>query len=108
MPHTIGRAFLICASRKCDFWIWADGTLPFSDEAQGRFNEWADSEGIDDGICFEGMILRCNVPAMAMADLWHSQVTWRSIYSPHNARRKYKFVFTTKHTSPCSQVHVPA
>ena len=46
MPHNYGRPFLVCASRKCGFWIWADGTLPFSDDAQARFDEWADSVGI--------------------------------------------------------------
>ena len=34
MPHNIGRPFYKCSTKKCKFWIWADGTLPFSDEAQ--------------------------------------------------------------------------
>jgi hypothetical protein len=42
MPHNYGREFLMCRRRKCEFWIWADGSLPFSEESQARFDEWAD------------------------------------------------------------------
>jgi hypothetical protein len=45
MPHNHGKEFLRCARRKCKFWIWADGSLPFSDESQARFDEWADGIG---------------------------------------------------------------
>jgi hypothetical protein len=41
--HNHGRAFYKCATKKCKFWIWADGTLPFSDESQARFNDYMDA-----------------------------------------------------------------
>jgi hypothetical protein len=44
MPHNIGRPFYKCSTKKCKFWIWADGTLPFSDEAQARFDDWMDNQ----------------------------------------------------------------
>jgi GRF zinc finger len=44
MSHNIGRPFYKCATSKCEYWIWADGTLPFSDQAQARFNDWMDAQ----------------------------------------------------------------
>src|SRR5208282_6174919 len=43
MEHNHGRAFYSCETRRCRYWIWADGTLPFSDESQARFNDYMDS-----------------------------------------------------------------
>jgi len=49
MPHNDGRAFYKCATGKCGLWIWADGTLPFSNTSQARFNEYMDGYlGFDD------------------------------------------------------------
>ena len=37
-----GGEFLVCSMGRCEFWMWDDGTEPFSDEAQERFNAWMD------------------------------------------------------------------
>ena len=42
MPHNDGRAFYKCASKKCSYWIWEDGSLPFSEESQALFNDYMD------------------------------------------------------------------
>jgi hypothetical protein len=44
MPHNIGRAFFKCRRSKCEFWVWEDGSLPFSEASQRRFNEWMDDQ----------------------------------------------------------------
>jgi hypothetical protein len=40
MDHNHGKAFYQCATKSCSFWVWEDGSLPFSDEAQARFNDY--------------------------------------------------------------------
>jgi len=42
MPHNDGRAFYKCAAGKCGLWMWADGSLPYSNKSQARFNRWMD------------------------------------------------------------------
>ena len=42
MEHNYGKAFYYCATKSCTFWVWEDGSLPFSDEAQARFNDYWD------------------------------------------------------------------
>jgi hypothetical protein len=50
MEHNIGRQFYKCRNQGkkgkigCDFWIWADGSLPFSETSQRRFNDWMDGQ----------------------------------------------------------------
>lgn len=43
MPHNIGRGFYQCRRKKCDFWVWEDGSLPFSEASQKLFNEYMDA-----------------------------------------------------------------
>ena len=48
MEHNVGRKFYQCRNRgkkgkvSCDFWIWEDGSLPFSETSQERFNDYMD------------------------------------------------------------------
>jgi hypothetical protein len=57
LPHNVGREFYGCPKwpkpDKCDFFIWADGTLPFGFKAQARFNKWAGC-GCSIGCCDQG------------------------------------------------------
>ena len=34
----------------------------------------------------------------------HSQMTWKSIYSPVNSRRKYKLFYQANYFTPCSHL----
>jgi len=43
MEHNNEKAYYYCATRTCGFWVWADGSLPFSDESQARFNDYMDA-----------------------------------------------------------------
>jgi len=43
MPHNYGRVFYKCHARRCDFFMWEDGSLPFSDESQALFNDYMDA-----------------------------------------------------------------
>jgi len=60
MPHNVGRRFWRCPRQSsqvggCDTWMWEDGSLPFSDESQERFDEWADDSG------FAGLPFGCQL-----------------------------------------------
>jgi hypothetical protein len=64
MPHNIGRKFYKCKNkgkpgqRGCEFWMWEDGSLPFSEQSQRRFNDWMDSSGFGCDIsCFEDRVI---------------------------------------------------
>lgn len=40
MEHNRGRAFSKCATKSCDYWIWA---ASHSDESQARFDDHMDA-----------------------------------------------------------------
>lgn len=45
MPHNRGRAFYKCPNTAHGaYFKWEDGSGPFSDESQARFNDWMDSD----------------------------------------------------------------
>jgi len=46
MPHNVGRQFITCPRNGCKaVWRWADGTLPFGEEAQERFQRHVERHG---------------------------------------------------------------
>jgi hypothetical protein len=45
MPHNHGRAFYKCPNAAHgSYFMWEDGSEPFSDQSQARFNAWMDSD----------------------------------------------------------------
>jgi hypothetical protein len=40
MEHNHGRAFYQCGTKTCEFWVWADGSLPFNDYMDAINNDW--------------------------------------------------------------------
>ena len=66
-PHNRGRRFWCCPraapeTEDC-FWEWEDGTKPFGEESQARFDKWLDSQGgcgICDAMGFLGMACNCD------------------------------------------------
>jgi GRF zinc finger len=42
MPHNVGRGFYKCPNHG-QYFKWEDGSLPFSETSQARFNDWMDA-----------------------------------------------------------------